>query len=363
MIRALARLALLPVLLDASAGRLAAQGGGEPYLVGVVSESADRVTWLRPAGTGLAVERVVPVGVMPTDNDGPHNLAVAPDGRSYYVSIAHGTPYGSLWKLDASGDGVLGTAQTELFPTTIALTPDGQYAFVANSDFHGDHPRENVISVVHTATMRKITDLPACDMPHGVKANRAGTRIYVSCMHSDEILEYDVGTLALLRRAPAGAGHAAGEHGACAPTFVTVSPDDARLYVACNHANTLQVWDARTLRRRAEVPVGKGAYNVEPSPDGALVAVTNKKDRSVSLVDAKTLVEIARVPTSKPVVHGVAFSPDGRVAYISCESVGSDPGAVDVVDLATRRVVASVAVPGQPTGIAVRAVRTPPSTH
>ena len=361
-VAAAALLALLALLPGAGAvGSLHAQA--ERYEVGVVSESGDQVTWLRPVDGGLEAARVVPVGVMPTDNDGPHNLAVSPDGASYYVTIAHGTPYGSLWKLSAAGDAVLGRARTELFPTTIALTPDGQYAFVANSDFHGDHPRDNVVTVVHTPTMRTITDLPACDMPHGVRANRAGTRVYVSCMHSDELLELDVGTLALRRRAPTGSGHAGGAHGACAPTFVSVSPDDRRLYVACNQANTLQVWDARTLTRLREIPVGKGAYNVEPSPDGSLVVVTNKKDRSVSVVDARRLVELARVPTSKPVVHGVAFSPLGRVAYISCESVGADPGAVDVLDLASRKVVASIAVPGQPTGIAIRPVTSPSSTH
>jgi len=353
-----------PLLMLIAAAPLAAQQAARPgYQVGVVSEAADVVTWLRPTAAGLAVDHVVPVGVMPTDNDGPHNLAVAPDGRSYYVSIAHGTPYGSLWKLDGS-DAVVGRAEAELFPTTVALTPDGQYAFVANSDFHGDHPRENVITVVHTPTMKKITDLPSCDMPHGVKANRAGTRVYVSCMHGDEILEYDVATLKLLRRAPTGAGHsAAGHGGACAPTFVTVSPDDRRLYVACNTANTLQVWDAATLKRIGVVAVGKGAYNVEASPDGRMIAVTNKKDRSVTLVDAASLKQIARVPTSKPVVHGIAFSPDGRLAYISCESVGSDPGAVDVLDLARRKVIASIPVPGQPTGIAVRSLGPAHSTH
>jgi DNA-binding beta-propeller fold protein YncE len=358
------RMLLSLVLLAAAApgAPSAAQKAGRPeFLVGVVSEAADIVTWLRPAGAGLVVDHVVPVGVMPSDNDGPHNLAVAPDGGSYYVTIAHGTPYGSLWKLDAEG-AVVGRAPTELFPTTIALTPDGQYAFVANSDFHGDHPRENVITVVHTPTMNRITDLPACDMPHGVKTNHAGTRVYVSCMHSDEILEYDVATLGLRRRAAAGGGHSSAGHAACAPTFVTVSPDDRRLYVACNSGNTLQVWDARSLRRIGEVATGKGAYNVEPSPDGKVVVVTNKKARSVSLLDAVSLRELARVPTSKPVVHGVAFSPDGRVAYISCESVGSDPGAVDVLDLAARKVVASIPVAGQPTGIAVRPLRRTHST-
>jgi DNA-binding beta-propeller fold protein YncE len=63
------------------------------------------------------------------------------------------------------------------------------------------------------------------------------------------------------------------------------------------------------------------------------------------------------------VVHGIAYSPDGRIAYISCESVGADPGAVDVIDLASRSRVASVPVPGQPTGIAIRVVHPNTSTR
>jgi YVTN family beta-propeller protein len=113
------------------------------------------------------------------------------------------------------------------------------------------------------------------------------------------------------------------------------------------------VWDANSFKQIKEIPVGKGAYNVEPSPDGKLVLVTNKKDQSVSLVDARNLAEIARIPTSKTIVHGVAFSPDGRLAYISCESIGIDPGAVDVIDLALRKRVATVPVSGQPTGISI----------
>jgi DNA-binding beta-propeller fold protein YncE len=83
------------------------------------------------------------------------------------------------------------------------------------------------------------------------------------------------------------------------------------------------------------------------------VIVTNKKDQSVSLIDAASLTEIARVSTSKKIVHGVAYSPDSRLAYISCESIGADPGAVDVIDLAARKRVASVPIPGQPTGITI----------
>jgi YVTN family beta-propeller protein len=369
-------LALLEILLAAPGVGQTADPG---YRVGVVSESGDIATWLKPAGGGLAVDRVVPVGIMPSDIDGPHNITVAPDGKSYYITIAHGTPFGSLWKMDASGDSLLGRAQVELFPTTISLTPDGQFAFVANSDFHGDHPRMNVISVIHTPTMTKITDLPACDMPHGVKVNHAGTRVYASCMHSDEILQLDVATFGISRRAKTGEGGTMASmtpahHGPaapsaptgareCSPTFISVSPDDKRLYVACNYGNSLQVWDAASFKAVKEVPVGKGAYNVEPSPDGKLVIVTNKKDQSVSLIDAGTLTELARVPTSKKIVHGVAYSPDSRLAYISCESIGADSGAVDVIDLATRKRVGSIAIPGQPTGITILPSRFPSPRH
>src|SRR5438477_9913865 len=337
--------------------------GAPGYRILVASESGDIVTELTWDGTALTVAKVVPVGIMPADIDGPHNVTVAPDGSAWYVTIAHGTPYGSLWKMGAGTDTLLGRAQVEMFPTTISVTPDGELAFVANSDFYGDHPRTNVVSIVYTPTMTLLTNLAACDMPHGVKVNHAGTRVYVSCMNSDEILELDRQTLAITRRHRTGVGmipqmpmtHGGAKggvvHDACMPTFVSVSPDDKTLYVACNHADNLQVLDAGTLDLVKTIPTGHGAYNVEPSPDGKWVIVTNKKDQSISLIDATTLAEVARVPTAKPFPHGVAYSPDNRFAFMSQESKGVDPGAVDVIDLTTRKDVATILVPLQPTGI------------
>ena len=373
--------------LALAATPLAAQTPGQSYRVGVVSESGDIVTWLRPEGNTLVVDHVVPVGIMPADIDGPHNITVSPDQKWYYISIAHGTPYGSLWRFDAKNDTVAGRAQIELFPTTISVTPDGDFAFVANSDFYGDHPRTNYVSAVYTPEMTTITEIEACDMPHGVKVNHAGTAVWVSCMHSDEILQIDVSSLAVVRRAKTGSGasmpamaagaHAGMNHAAvvpaptapapavtapaappavdneCAPTFVSVSRDDQTLYVACNHKGTLQVWDATALTMTKEVPTGAGAYNVEPSPDGKFVIVTNKKAQSVSIIDAATLKEVARVATTKKIVHGVAYSPDSHFAYITQESIGADPGAVDVIDLSTLAKVSTTPIPAQPTGITI----------
>src|SRR5688572_16623763 len=83
----------------APAPAASAPSAGFGYQLGVSSESGDIITWIRPSANALTVDRVVPIGIMPADIDGPHNLTMAPDQASYYVSIAHGTPNGTLWRL------------------------------------------------------------------------------------------------------------------------------------------------------------------------------------------------------------------------------------------------------------------------
>jgi hypothetical protein len=53
---------------------------------------------------------------------------VAPDGKHYYVSIGHGSPYGSLWKYTTGDDQVGRRVELGLFPATVAVSPDGYLA-------------------------------------------------------------------------------------------------------------------------------------------------------------------------------------------------------------------------------------------
>src|SRR5688572_20253190 len=68
------------------------------YFVYVASEAADRIALIRFGPDGARVERDFATGVMPTAMDGPHGLAVSPRGDSYYVSLAHGQPFGMVLK-------------------------------------------------------------------------------------------------------------------------------------------------------------------------------------------------------------------------------------------------------------------------
>jgi DNA-binding beta-propeller fold protein YncE len=128
--------------------------------------------------------------------------------------------------------------------------------------------------------------------------------------------------------------------------------DGRTVWVACNKSNELVEVDAAqwTLRRR--VPAGDGIYNLATSPDGQLIVATNKRGQSVSVFEAGSGRELARIPTTRRVPSGLVVSDDGRYVFVTLEGVGSEPGAVDVIDLAARAKVASVDVGQQAGGIA-----------
>lgn len=376
---------------DRAAAQVAAPpapASATPYSIYISSEGADIVTRIDVDAAGWRKGREISVKLVPNELSGPHNVAVSADGRYWYVSIAHGTPYGAIWKYAADGDSLIGRVGVGMFPTTVGLSSDGNWAYVPNSDFHGDRGHLNSVSVLYTPTMKALTEIPTCDMPHGSRWSRAGSVVYIACMMSDELVTIDPGTFTIAARVQLGSGkpmsmaehlrteakadsmaeHAKhmpgaasstmrGQNPDCLATYVSVSPDDKSVYIACNHSGELQIRDARTLALLARVPAGAGAYNVEPSPDGRLVIVTNKKAQSISVIDARTQRELARIPTSKKIPHGIAYSPDSRYAFITCESVGTDPGAVDAIDLTTLQRVASLPLPLQPTGIAARLVK------
>ena len=63
---------------------------------------------------------------------------MSPDGKYYYVSTAHGTPYGFLWKYALANDSLIGRVMLGNFPATLQITPDGAFAYVVNFNLHGE---------------------------------------------------------------------------------------------------------------------------------------------------------------------------------------------------------------------------------
>ncbi|MGH7674526.1 MAG: YncE family protein, partial [Gemmatimonadales bacterium] len=212
---------LFPLVTWLAAAPALAQGPAvappdRDYLVLVAAEATDRIAVIRFGPGGARVERDLSVGLMPTDPDGPHGLAVSPDGRHFYVTTAHGQPFGHLWKYEAETGRVVGRVELGNFPATLQLTPDGTFAYVVNFNLHGDMVPSSV-SVVATDPMLEIARIPTCTMPHGSRLNPQGTRQYSACMMDDMLVEIDTRTLAVSRRFVLTKGQ---EHGETGPLVV-----------------------------------------------------------------------------------------------------------------------------------------------
>ena len=198
---------LLALPLGAQAGKegaartpaaASAQPVTQDYLLYVVAESADQLALVRFGPGGIRIEREHKVGMMPTEINGPHGVSVSPDGKWYYISIAHGTPYGTFWKYSTENDTLAGRVTLGSFPATVQLTPDGALAFVANFNVHGDMVPSSV-SVVSTDEMVEISRIQTCTMPHGSRVNPQGTHQYSACMMDDLLVEIDTRALGVSR--------------------------------------------------------------------------------------------------------------------------------------------------------------------
>ena len=197
---ALTVLAAVAMVPGSGAAAQDAAPEGMEYRLYVANESSDIVSRVvfRP-GDGAEVEKEIPVGIMPADNDGAHGLTVSPDGAFWYLTIAHGTPYGYVWKFAAGPDTLVARAELGLFPATMGITPNGQFLVVANFNLHGDMEPSD-LSVVHTPTMTQLSRVTTCLMPHGSRVSASGVRQYSACMHSDQLVEFDLITLEVSRR-------------------------------------------------------------------------------------------------------------------------------------------------------------------
>ena len=212
--------------------------------------------------------------------------------------------------------------------------------------------------------MVEVARIQTCTMPHGSRLNSAGTKHYSACMMDDMLVEIDTRELAVTRHfmltkgsehgmtgAPARRGTAArssgdtGGHGmdaaqarrrdTCSPTWAQPSADGRRIFVACNKTSEIVEIDVTSWTMTRRIPAGDGVYNLATTRDGTLL-VGHEQARPVGVghrhrVAARSWRACRR---TRRVVHGVAISPDDRYAFISVEGVGSEPGTVDVIDLA-----------------------------
>lgn len=343
------------------------------YWAYACAESDDTVALVKftPGAAGAAaaldVVKTIDVGAWPTEIEGPHGIGVHPDGRHWFVSLAHGNPYGSVWKFETGTDRRVGIAEAGLFPASLDIAPGTGFLYVVNFNLYGDMVPSSV-SVIETSEMSEIARIPTGVMPHGSRINASGTRQYHVTMMDDLLHEIDavglkeVRTLALSphggHRMDADTPEAAAAMKAmmanmAQPTWATQPTAGGKLYVAANKTNTLIEVDVAAWKvARTFEKTGDGIYNLDVTRDGKWLVATYKRGAAVGIWDLEKGVEAARIPTTRRVPHGVVITPDGRFAFVTNEGIGGEPGTVEVYDLQAQRRAAAVDIGKQAGGIA-----------
>jgi DNA-binding beta-propeller fold protein YncE len=381
---------LLSALTVASAS-VSAQGPTKNYWIYVASESEDEVAVVRFGPGGTVVEKTIPVGIWPTEVEGPHGVRVSPNGEYWYMSLAHGNPFGSVYKYRTGTDELVETVEVGMFPATLDIAGSTGLLYVVNFDLHGEM-KPSTISVVETRSMLEVAQVEVGIMPHSSRLNRAGDRQYSVMMMSDELVEMDAFKFQVRRRLPLSAvararaagmsgmdmeghdmpgmaagspeGEAMGMEAAEAtesmdtsmmatakPTWAQPGPTGKFIYVACNGSNQVMEIDIEKWEIARTFKTAAGPYNLDVTSDGNLLVVSYKGDGSTGIWNLETGEEVAKVRNSRKVSHGVVISPDSRYAFVSVEGIGGEPGAVDVLDLETSKLVGSADVGKQASGL------------
>ncbi len=365
---ALAATLLFSAVPSASSGQ-----AGSGYYVYVCAESDDTIALVRfmPSGPGkgtMEVTKTIPVGIWPTEIEGPHGITVHPDGQSWYVSLAHGNPFGSIHKFATGTDEFIGSVKVGLFPATMAVSPVTGFLYVVNFNLFG-MMEPSTVSVVDTESMTEIAQVPTGIMPHGSRLDASGTKQYHVSMMDDHLWEVDGLTFEVSRKL-ALSGHA--EHMASMdmtsdagaammksmkgqlvqPTWATPTAS-GKVYVAGNNSNAIYEVDiAKWEISRTFENTTAGPYNIDVSPNGRFLVTTYKKSAAIGIWDLKSGKEAANLETSRTIPHGVVISPDSKYAFVTLEGVGGQPGTVEVYDLGTLTRVATADVGKQAGGVA-----------
>lgn len=295
----------------------------------------------------------------------PHNVQVAPDGTSVWVTAnAGGHEAHAALAIPvalAHGDEPAGPEKDEVMvidPVTdriikripiaagahlahVALTPDSAYAYVT-AQIEG---AVYTINARTHAVVKRITAREASE-PHGLRIAPDGSAAYLALLKGKSLGILDLKTDTLAEVALDGAAVQAG-----------VTPDGKFVMASLYDTKQLAVYRPVTkITSYVALPVAaKGPIQMYPTPDSRFVYLADQgyyfdqpeSDR-VYKIDLATMKVAGEIKAGRA-PHGVVVSKDGALVYLT----NLLSGDVSVIETATDREVARIAVGREPNGISI----------
>jgi YVTN family beta-propeller protein len=244
---------------------------------------------------------------------------------------------------------VTGRLPTGRGPHEVAVAPDGRTAYVSNyGQFgifrEGEPPRRepgNTITVIDLdrRAVHGTFNLGEFRMPHGLRVSRDGALLWATCEGAGTVVEVSTRT---------GRVAESWKTGQETSHMLVATPDERRLYVANIGSGSVTVIDRASGTVRT-IPTGAGAEGIAISPDGREVWVANRGADSIAVIDVAADRVTTRFASGGAMPIRVRFTPDGKEAWVS----NARSNTVTVFDAASRRLLATVEVGAVPVGIEI----------
>jgi YVTN family beta-propeller protein len=214
------------------------------------------------------------------------------------------------------------TIPTSEGPHEVAVSPDGKLAVV--SDYGSSPTPGNTLTVIDVAARKvlRTIDLGKHVRPHGIAWLR-GNHVAVTTEGTKTLLTVDI---AASRVTAAIATDQFGSH------MIALAPAHHRAFVANIDSGSVSVIDLQQQRRIANIATGDGTEGIAISPDQREVWAGNRDGNTLSIIDVASLEVVATLP-SKSFPIRVKFTADGKSVLVA----NAQSAAVAVWDVASRR--------------------------
>lgn len=258
----------------------------------------------------------------------PDGLIVTPDGKKVYVSSADS---GSVKVIGTSDDAIVASIDVGAKPAGIAVTPDGSRIVVSVGG-------ANEAVIIDTSTDLAVKHVPVA-AAHASCISADGRYAYVGSQAADApaVVLVDV-----VGDAPAQA-FAVDK----SPRMLSCTPQN--IYFTAVGLDAVETMEPTSGVLGAPIATAGSPHDVRATPDGKFELVVSQTAGDLEWIDVATSTVVAAVPTGK-LAHWITLASDGATAYVTNEGDND----VVVVDLAERRVTATIAIGSGPRKMALQ---------
>jgi len=240
--------------------------------------------------------------------------------------------------VDTAANAVVARVPLGGFPSGIVNSPDGNVFVTQARGLEGT----GFIAILDPTSHTVVARIPVAEIgPHSIVITPDGRRAYAP--GDDKVFVVDTAAKTVIATVPVGP--------LAFGSGIAISPDGKHVYVASG-SRTVSVLatNSNAVIATIQTPANLGAVmRITVAPDGKRAYVTSSIP-TLGVLDTATNTISATIVVGNTQLEGVAFSPDGKHAYIAgtdedLHSLFDSVGKMVVIDTATNTVEHAVPIP------------------